>query len=208
MKKFAIVIIILLSLVLVSCGKSTKDIMGLEFGNKAENVYSRLKEEGWNRSVNKRSYEIYQKSDYNEFTNPVLMLFYSGKGTGTFAYSSLTVNCYDQDALDRFNIYLAGITEVNTLELTLQKDFTDGSLKNQIEKGSPDSLQVYDYSVYLYQNSSTRQLGKDDFDIILLELHMYDKAIKKDFTEYQLYSLSSSSQKTVAKQLFEDTNIN
>ena len=204
MKKNCLALLVFFTVALTSCSsKSVKDIMGIEIGSRAEAVYNNLDADGWTRIVNKRSYELYQKSSYNSFKNPVLMLFYSGKGTGSFAYSSLTLNLYDENDEINFASFLDDITEVNSLKLTLKKDFNDGKLKKQIEEGSPDTLRVLSYSVTLYQNENTLKLGKDSLDVILITLNMYDLVKNCYYTEQQVYSVGKNSQETVAKQLFE-----
>jgi len=157
--------------------------------------------EGWTRTVNKRSYEIYQKSSFNGFVNPVYTCNYAGRGTGDFAYSVLTLNLYDEDSLKKYASYKDTIISTNNLKLTLKKEYTKGNLKNQIESGG--ALLVQDYTICLYQDSTKPVTGKDPIDIIIIELYMYDVTNSRYFTEEQIYSLGPKAQKTITNQLFE-----
>ena len=190
------------SLFLTACqAKSSKDIMGIEFGTNPDKVFKNLENEGWTRTVNKRSYEIYQKSSFNGFVNPVYTCNYAGRGTGDFAYSVLTLNLYDEDSLKKYASYKDTIISTNNLKLTLKKEYTKGNLKNQIESGG--ALLVQDYTICLYQDSTKPVTGKDPIDIIIIELYMYDVTNSRYFTEEQIYSLGPKAQKTITNQLFE-----
>ncbi len=180
------------------------DIHGIPFGGKAEAVYNKVNGDGWTRTINKRSYEIYQQSQYNGFINPILALYYSGKGTGTYAYSILTLDLFDEESLEKFDVYKESILSTNSLKSTQKKDFVDGTgkLKSQIE--SSGVMIVNSYSVTLYQDKTKPKLGKDPMAIIILDLDIYDKIRNRSYIEKQIYCLGPKAQELVYNQLFEE----
>lgn len=200
---------ILSGIVFSSCSSAQgeKDCFGLTFGSSASKVQSVLVDNGWNNVYEKRAYSLYKCSQFMNMENPSCLVFFSGKGTGSFSYSNLSVNLYDDSQLDVYNEFFASQLAKYNLSLTLKKEFSEGKVKTQINKDNGGSLICIDYNVSLYQKTIKPKAGKDNIELLQIELYMYDAFNSRYFKEYQLYYLSPGAQKTVSKQMFE-TEIN